>query len=440
MNHRSLALSSTLIISILFITLVLGLAQQGLAEEDDAEALEYAPQWLSSPPGQLLSTNSPAGADNASVAYSPDGSQMMVVYSYRVTGPGDRDPYYRIFDGQNWTPPASIASTAGTDSAQLAVTYDAQNNAHVVWEEPEVGLLYRRYNGSNWSPPQLIISTTLRIFGTSITASGGQRVDVVWGSRPSEISNPNIYHARSTNGGNSWSDPEPVAVTNPPSRSPKVIGENSGRLHLVWQERTLDGHEILYAQGPNWTTPVAITPPSVPDATQPSIVRSGGTLHVAFARYEAVNAQTSNQWAYYTGCQNNCTNAGSWSNAINISGQAVRVNESAPFNLISDIVSHGNCVYVFFHGYIPAVSSNEVIWDVNSCDGWSSGGRDQVTGFGMRGIYPRVVVHDNTIRVVYEWVEGSQHQIYTIEGLFTTDPGNGGPSSGLVYLPMIQTR
>lgn len=428
MNYYSRALGWTLTISLILIAFILAWVQHGFAAKGDA--VETAPIWHTAPPGQRLSNNSSVGADSASVAYSPDGSRLMVVYSNRVSGTNDRDPYFRVFNGQNWTSPAPVHISAGTDSAQLAVTYDSQNRAHLIWEEPDQGLVYSRYNGNNWTTPKVIAPTDLRIFGTSITASGNQRIDVVWGGRSSLASNPNIYHARSTDGGNSWSSPAPIAQTNPQSRAPKVISESSGKLHVVWQERTLEGHEILYSTGPNWTTPVAISPPSIPNANQPSIIRAGDNIHVVFARFDKLDEETTNQWAYHTSCKNNCTNANSWSNPNNISGQAVRVNESAPFDLISDLVAHSGCLYVFFHGYIPSVSNNEVIWNVNSCDGWSSGERDQVTGFNMRGIYPKAVVRGNTVRVIYEWIEGPQHQIYMMQGELVPSQGGGTPGPG----------
>lgn len=416
---------------------LLAIAGHTAAQEDNGIQIPpLAPTWPTPPPGMLLSTGAPNGADGAIAAKEPDGSRLMVVYNHRVTGPTNRDPYYTLFDGENWSTPAPVVTTPGTDSAHLALAYDSNNVAHLIWEEPNDGLYHKRYANGSWSASHLIAPTSLRLFGVSISALSPQVIDVAWAARASQFQNPDVYHSRSTNGGNSWSEAEVVAQSPATSRSPQLVHDANGNVHLVWQERTATGgDEIRYARGLPWTKPVVVSPDTLEKARRPSLVASGNALYMAFTNSTDVDAENADQWAYFTACNGNCTSPSSWSTPENVSGQPVRVNESAPFDLIADIAHYEGCTYIFYHGFIPAVSSNEVIWNVNSCDGWSAGGRDQVTGFDMRGIYPQVVVDGDDIHLVYEWVDGSDHQIYYMHGLLPQGPAPGEP--GNPHLPFV---
>ncbi len=417
--------------AILLLLALLSLVLAGHAAARESAAQAHAPQWQSAPPGTRLSSNAPNGADGPLLAKSPDGSHIMVAYNRRVTNAHDRDPYIRTFDGQSWSATLPVHVTAGTDTALLALSYGADNVAHLIWDEPNVGLRYSRYQGGAWSAPKLIAAASERLFGADISVSGSQIVDVVWAAKPHVTQNPNVYHARSTNGGVSWSTPAPIAETLPTSAFPKVMHSANGSVHAVWQEGTAaPGSAIHYARGLPWSDPISITPLSIVNARRPSLAVAGNSLHVAFTLWQAEGTSESDQWAYYTQCSSNCTVVAQWSVPLNASGQAVRVNESAPFDLITDLTHHSGCNFAFFHGYIQAVSPNEVVWNVNSCDGWSGGGRNQVTGYNMRGLYPHAVMHNNTVHLVYEWVNGNDHQIYYMQGVLPA-------GSGTIYLPFV---
>ncbi len=434
-RHTLTAIKSMLITALLSLLVLLA---HTTAQGNDVDRPLLAPQWHTSPPGQRLSTGAP-GADGPVMAISPDGSKIMVAYNYRVTGPTNRDPYTVEFDGQAWSAPIPVVISAGSDSAQVALTYDANNVAHLVWEEPGYGLGYMRYNGSEWVDFSFVAELTERIIGASISATGSQTLDVVYSARPGATQNPNIYHSRSTNGGASWSTPVAIAQTAPTSQAPKIAHDAGGRPHVVWQETTAaPGFAVHYTRGLPWSTPITISP-GIQNARRPALAIAGNTVHVAFTNSVSINNNDFDQWATYTRCSNNCSAPASWSAPLNASGQPVRVNTSAPSDLIASIVHHQACTYIFFHGYIPNVTTNEVVWNVNSCDGWAAGGRSQVTGHDMRGIYPQAVMRGDTIHLVYEWVQGANRQIYTMRGAINEggggSPGPAGPDG--VYLPFI---
>lgn len=398
-----------------------------------------APQWDQVPPGVHLSENAINGADISALATSPDGSEALVLYG-RLSGPNERDLYYTHDDGSGWSNPNPIVLTPGTDTGQPSLVYDDDGLAHAIWEEIDQALFYASFDGVNWNPT-LIVTTTLPLFGTSLAVRGDGSIHAVWGNRPDIISSPNIYYAASTDDGATWTTPVPVADTEPTSLSPRLVVDAQDRLHVVWQEGTVTGgSEIAYSRftGSGWTAPTTISPPWMTDAKVPAIAADGNDLHVSFteARESPSDPNTVLQWAYYTGCSSNCTSSGNWSSAENASVQAVQVNETAPFDLVSDLIVDESCVYVFFHGYIESVSNNEVIWDVNSCDGWGNQGRDQVTGFNMRAIFPDVETRDGILHLIYQRVQGDERQVYYMSARLRSEPGPPGP----VLLPAIFKR
>lgn len=388
------------------------------------------PMWQTPAPGEHLSTTTPQGADGPVIAMAPDGSEMMVVYNAWISGASDRAPYYTVYDGHSWSPPAPIPNSAGNDSAQLSLAYSNDHVAHLLWGELTVGLNYMRHENGNWEALDLIAPTTQRLFGTSISATGNQTLDAVWAAIPDGKQNYNVYHARSTDGGDTWSLPAAIAETVPYSQAPKVAHDANGNPHVVWQEGTAGGVEIRYARGLPWSQPLVVSPPTIRDASRPALAIVANTLHLAFA--ESITADDgTGQWAHYSRCSANCTLPTNWSAPESVTGQPVGVKESDTF--IPDIASHNGCTYLFYHGYIEAVSSNEAVWNVNSCDGWSAGSRDQVTGFDMRGVHPRVVMFGDDIHLVYEWVSGDDHQVYWMHGIL---PEGAGGASG-VFLPIV---
>jgi hypothetical protein len=88
----------------------------------------------------------------------------------------------------------------------------------------------------------------------------------------------------------------------------------------------------------------------------------------------------------------------------------------------------GNCTYVYFHGIQGSTTNNERIWGVNSCSGWASSARDQVTTSGVRSIYPSLIAANNWwVYLTYEQTNtsGTVREIYFIR------------NQPAIYLPTI---
>jgi hypothetical protein len=90
------------------------------------------------------------------------------------------------------------------------------------------------------------------------------------------------------------------------------------------------------------------------------------------------------------------------------------------------LVQRGPCSIGYFHGTADGLVDNEIIWGVNSCQGWSQSARDQVTSSNFRSINPSIAEQNNAwLYLVYE--QGvSTHQIYLHRNIFSD-----------IYLPVV---
>ncbi|HEX6386027.1 MAG TPA: hypothetical protein VF177_15260 [Anaerolineae bacterium] len=383
------------------------LLQQAVRAEP--EAPEAAPEWAAPISITSLSASSPF---IPVVAASPDGRTVMIVYNREISS-GNRDPWFTRSsnNGTNWTAPQPIR-TSPADSVQVHVTYDAGSRAHAVWREGS-DLAYA--NDSNWTGTFRLLSQPGNIPpGASnpiIVSSGANTLDVVWSEG---IGNPDIYHIRSIDRGSNWSAKKAIATTSPSSLVPALAVDASGLLHAVWEEHPDPTKPaagvIYYAQGTpagsnnvNWTP---VTPLSgTSDGRQPKIIADrNNTVHVSFT----VFVSQSQQYVYHLACKSNCTDILSWSNPSGsnpVSGAgALAANLSDPV-VISTMTTHRGCALVYFHG-IQVSESNERVLGVNSCDGWSAGGRDVVPSPGPRSLHPSITSQNNWwVYLVYEQVQ-----------------------------------
>ena len=293
--------------------------------------------------------------------------------------------------------------------------------AHAVWIEEEtdeeVSLKYD--NASDWlnNTPTVLASVdpdiNQLIETTSIFASGVNTIDVVWSEADGPLTS--ILHRRSTNGGASWSSTDSIHSTNALSLSPDVVVDSNGVIHVAWEEGFLSA-EVLYTQkasgGSSWTTPIPISDRSFAvNAIEANMLLKGNTVHVAYAD----TVQTNQQYVHHLQCSANCTTLANWSNPIGfnpVSGTAVDVHASFPFNVIPTIVQLGSCTMTYFHGIRAGV--NEQILGTSSCNAWSSGPRDIVTQTNIRSIHPDMTsLKDWYLYLVYEDASSTRQIVFT---------------------------
>lgn len=416
----------------------------------------HAPSW-SAP--QLVSLESQSAVEPKVAADPVAGSQeVLIAFNQRFGSGGNNDPYFvRSTDnGQTWSFPAPIhnSPSQASNSTEVTVAYDNSGKAHAVWVEAEA-LAYApetSWPTDNTTNQPFLISQPGSAPGAAaplLVATEGNILDVIW-SEGSNGESPNIYHARSTNGGASWPIKGVIRDTPAESRVPSlaVSPSNSNRLYAVWEEQVpgsvlTSTYAIHFSQGTvngatvSWTTPIIISPGEgeIENVSyeQPEIIATSQGLHVTFSYHDRDNEL---QLVYYLRCSSmNCAQAGSWSGPTNVGGQFVKVNGTLPFYVVSSMVRYGPCVQVYYHGVEPDLAEgNEQIWGVNNCDSWSGGGIDEVTPFDERSVNPNMTLTPNGwIYLVYSKVVSSELlQIYFVSSYDETAATFEG-----VFLPII---
>jgi hypothetical protein len=407
-------------------TLLLGLPI--LLQQIATAGPEDLPVWQNLPPGTLVSTNTPEGARSPIVRYSAVSSRLIIAYEGQVAG--STDPYYtQSTNNVTWATPKPIYSSPGVNSTQLTSAF-LGTTAHAVWVERSGGIDTLVAAKEPWpvASPKVIsdgsISGFPLITSPEIIASGSV-LHVVW----SEGLNLDIYYSRSTDGGNNWSVAQGVNTSIEPSQQPDIAVDQSGKLHVVWEEQVSGStaFHIYYAQGTlsgstvSWSAPLPIfTGTTTNSGRLPQIISKNNQIQVAFTNVIATNQQA----VLYKECSANCTALPSWSAASSISGEYVGENTAISFFLHSDMVydSPAQTTYVYFHGYKPDVDTTEIILGVNSCDSWAASVRDELRMSPLRAIYPSITVGQNTagdglIQLAYEGINAaSNHQIYHMWG------------------------
>lgn len=430
---------------LLSISLLLGLTvllyqMAGMDSETAVAASHAAPDWTT-PITITTSAMAPFGVNFPAVTASPDGQSVMVVFNKaRSLAEGDNDPYFSrsLDNGETWSTPEAITETVDL-SGQIFGAYDPAGVAHVAWKEG-TGLAYAKEgtaNSGDWTDPfEMIVptGTTPGVTNPYLVASENNLVDVVWAQGVGGT-DPNIYHARSRDGGSNWPIQGIITSTLESSQFPSMAVDSSGTIHAVWQE--LDnllfnpprfGGTIYYVQGIempgniiSWSERIEIS--TVDDAREPEIIVNGSRLRVTYTDF----VNLDEQFVRFVQCSGQCTDEDNWVTELNpISGQLVGANGADPLNVVTSLVQRGPCSTVYFHGTADGLVDNEIIWGTSSCQGWSQSAREQVTSSNFRSINPGLAVQNNAwLYLVYE--QGvTFHQIYLHRNIFSD-----------IFLPII---
>ncbi|UCF08733.1 MAG: hypothetical protein JSW28_03310, partial [Thermoplasmata archaeon] len=162
-------------------------------------------------------------------------------------GGGDKDIYYRYFDGMSWQPEQEISvDVVGTPSQSVPRITAENGKVYVIWREGDgtVDVKYRHFNGLVWEPVQEIgvdISGNEHQMPGAIAVENG-RVYVVY-RHWVDPTNSDIYY-RYFNG-TDWQPVEVVSTGIEDQRNPDIAVKN-GIVHVVWQEGIWSNEYDIY--------------------------------------------------------------------------------------------------------------------------------------------------------------------------------------------------
>ncbi|HOU11756.1 MAG TPA: DUF6345 domain-containing protein [Anaerolineae bacterium] len=198
--------------------------------------------------------------------------------------------------GAKWavTPSPVITSTGWLNTPALAV--DATGALHLVWQEmiPESkqAVCYARSadHGDTWTTPHCFDSP-VALLPQALPDVAVNRlnanVHVVWEQNDGNYTA--IYHALSSDGGNTWGTPQSLSEAGYYATWPAVAVNSTGLAYVVW-EQGLDVPEIYYAQssdGVLWSTPSRVNDAWRGTTHYRPAIAAGDTPHVLWTLEDA---------------------------------------------------------------------------------------------------------------------------------------------------------
>jgi hypothetical protein len=209
---------------------------------------------------------------------SDDYGNIHVFWSEELGGrarqPGDiggegNSIVYTRWDGTSWTDPVDILSVPEDTVAEfVAVDVDTDSRLHIVWTGQtnfyySNALSWEADSAHAWRKPVVIATNSARSrLESNIAVGGSGDIHIIYAARGTEAG---IYYIRSQDGGETWSMAsllsEPFDALERSYSTVRIIADEAGRLHAVWQTSQQEGfgQAIYYTrsadQGQSWSTP-----------------------------------------------------------------------------------------------------------------------------------------------------------------------------------------
>jgi hypothetical protein len=182
--------------------------------------------------------------------------------------------------GLTWSATCRLAGSEYTYSPvpSIAATGSA---VHLAWSKSHQVYHKCSYDrGFTWGPDMRLVSDSASSDGACVAASASD-VHVVWERVTGLMDEIEVWHARSTDLGATWSAPVQLSQAEDWSMAP-CVGVSGSSVHVVWQDNRGPLPGLFYARstdrGATWNTPAAIT--QHPTVTLPSIAVSGSVVHL----------------------------------------------------------------------------------------------------------------------------------------------------------------
>lgn len=179
---------------------------------------------------------------------------------------------YRRWDGASWSQTVDVLFVPGEVLAEFpAVDTDGDNRLHLIWEA--ISNLYyssapswQAASAHAWTQPVALANNTAAVaWGSDIAADLSGGLHVIYTTRGDDAG---IYYIRSMDDGTSWQLPiklsEPLAPLEDSFSTVKIIADDFGNLHALWQTNQAQGYgQAIYHtrstdSGESWRRPVQL--------------------------------------------------------------------------------------------------------------------------------------------------------------------------------------
>ncbi len=193
----------------------------------------------------------------------------------------------------DWAPVRRLTWTPG-ETGVPAIAIGSDNIIHVVWPDDTPGnfeLYHRRSTdgGTTWSMNKRLTWTSGDSHYPAVATGPGNSIHIVW--HDETPGNLEVYHKRSTDGGETWGATKRLTWTSLNSNEPDIAIDSGGTIHVVYYEYTPGAPETYYKKSPDggatWSEAKRLT---WEGSSRPAIsIAPGGAIHVVWACYKVDN-------------------------------------------------------------------------------------------------------------------------------------------------------
>jgi hypothetical protein len=356
--------------------------------------------------------------------------------------PGNNEIFFSVShdDGETFsTPPQNISKNTG--ASQLPQMTCEGNNVYVVWQDTtdgNVDIFFARSTngGQTFSTPDNLSENTGISLNPQIS-SEGNNVYVVWSDNTSiPGGNNEIFFARSTNGGQTFSTPDNISENTGNSAGPQISSEGNN-VYVVWNDSTpLTNVDIFFARsingGQTFSTPDNISE-NTGGSSSPRISSEGNNVYVVWddntpGNFEVFFARSINGGATFSTADNLSEEDGNESSSPRIS-------------------SEGNNVYVVWTDFAPDFSTSEILF-ARSTDGGAtfSSPLDNISENTGLSSDPQISSEGNNVYVVWrdiDIISGNDIIFFSFShdnGQTFSTPDNISENTGVSGVPQISSE
>ena len=167
-------------------------------------------------------------AGNIYVVWEHDSLNMGIFFSRSTDG------------GNTFVGPAALSTNAsGSFSPQIAM--DLNGNISIVWEDDtavtsDISFSHSSDHGANFSIPESLSLHTGNSMGAQIGIDLNGNIDVVWANN--SAGSLDIFFSRSSDGGTTFSSPKNISNSPGLSQNPQLGIDAKGNINVAWQDNT----------------------------------------------------------------------------------------------------------------------------------------------------------------------------------------------------------
>lgn len=168
--------------------------------------------------------------------------------------------FCQSLSGLTWSPSLRLCWNPG-DSRSPVVAVGTDDSIHVVWRDGTPGnleLYYRRSTdgGSSWSALKRLTWNSGISIQPTMAIDSGNVIHIVWSD--DSAGNHELFHKKSTDGGNSWSSSKRLTWTPESTAQAQIEIDSSDTIHIICLDTPSVESEIYYKKstdgGASWTS------------------------------------------------------------------------------------------------------------------------------------------------------------------------------------------